>query len=329
MEAFKALIVDRTQDGGHRCEVGLLDKERLPQGELLIRVAYSSLNYKDALAAAPNGGIVKAYPFVPGIDLAGTVVSSEDDRFREGDEIVATGYELGVSHFGGYGEYARIPADWAVPLPSGLTLKEAMIYGTAGFTAALSVQALRDNGVYPEGGPVLVTGATGGVGSVAVAILAKLGYEVTASTGKPEAKEELLQLGAHSVIDRNELTPASARSLDKQRWAGVVDCVGGKSLATVLAGVKYGGTVAASGLTGGTDLPTTVLPFILRGVRLIGIDSVFVPMPARRKTWELLATKYRPDKLRELSSEIPLDDIPAAMAVMLAGRSKGRIVVKL
>ncbi len=329
MEAFKALVVDCKEDGNCRCEVSELEMGQLPPGELLVRVAYSSLNYKDALAASPNGGIVKAYPFVPGIDLAGTVVSSEDSRFREGDAIVATGYELGVSHFGGYAEYARIPADWAIPLPRGLTLKEAMTYGTAGFTAALSVQALRDNGVVPEDGPVLVTGATGGVGSVAVAILAKLGYEVTAGTGKPEAKEELLELGARSVIDRNELMPATPRPLDKQRWAGAVDCVGGKPLAAVLAGVKYGGTVAASGLTGGTDLPTTVFPFILRGVRLIGIDSVFVPMPARRKVWELLTTEYRPDKLQELSSEISLDDVPTAMSAMLAGRSKGRIVVKL
>lgn len=329
MEGFKALIVDRTQDGNHRCEVGMLKKEQLPQGELLVKVTYSSLNYKDALAAAPDGNVVKTYPFVPGIDLAGTVVSSEDARFREGDAIVATGYGLGVTHFGGYGEYASIPADWAVPLPDGLTLKEAMICGTAGFTAALSVQALRDNGVVPEGGPVLVTGATGGVGSVATAILAKLGYEVTASTGKPEAKEELLGLGAASVIDRSELSPAAPRALDKQRWAGVVDCVGGKPLAAVLAGVKYGGTVAASGLTGGTDLPATVFPFILRGVRLIGIDSVFVPMPIRRKTWELLASEFRPDKLHELSSEIPLEDVPAALAAMLAGKSRGRVVVKL
>ncbi|MFC4599810.1 oxidoreductase [Cohnella hongkongensis] len=329
MDTFRALVVNRTQDGSHECEVGLLKNEQLPQGELLVRVAYSSLNYKDALAAAPDGNIVKGYPFVPGIDLAGTVVSSEDGRYREGDAILATGYGLGVAHYGGYAEYARIPADWAIPLPDGLTLKEAMIYGTAGFTAALSVRALQDNGVVPEGGPVLVTGATGGVGSVATAVLAKLGYEVTASTGKPEAKEELLGLGARSVIDRAELTPASLRPLDKQRWSGVVDCVGGRSLAAILAGVKYGGTVAASGLTGGTDLPATVFPFILRGVRLIGIDSVFVPLPARRRTWELLASEYRPAKLHELSSEIPLEGVPAAMAAMLAGKSRGRIVVKL
>ncbi len=328
MEAFEALIADRT-DNGVKCEIRRLSAEQLPQGELLVRVAYSSLNYKDALAAAPDGNIVKTYPFVPGIDLAGTVVASEDGRFREGDAIVATGYGLGVTHYGGYGQYARIPADWAVPLPDGLTLKDAMIYGTAGFTAALSVRALRDNGVVPEGGPVLVTGATGGVGSVAVSILSKLGYEVTASTGKPEAREELVRIGAASVISRDELAPDAPRSLDKQRWSGIVDCVGGKPLAAVLAAAKYGGTVAASGLTGGTDLPTTVFPFILRGVRLIGIDSVFVPMPARRRTWELLASEYRPAMLRELSSEIPLRDVPPAMAVMLAGKSKGRIVVKL
>jgi len=328
MGTFKAIVVDRAGDGV-TCEVRPLTKEALPSGELLVRAAYSSLNYKDALASVPNGQIVKTYPFVPGIDLAGTVVSSEDSRFREGDPIVVTGFGLGVSHFGGFSEYVRIPADWAVPLPEGLSLKEAMIYGTAGFTAALSVQALREYGTAPDGGPVLVTGATGGVGSISIAILSKLGYEVVAATGKMEAEEELLRHGATRVIRRDELTPEPLRPLDKQRWAGVVDCVGGKMLAAVLASVRYGGVVAASGLTGGTELPTTVYPFILRGVRLIGIDSVFAPMPARRRTWELLANEYRPQELERLAKEISLEDIPTALSVMLSGQSRGRVVVKL
>jgi len=330
MEEFEALVVDRTgEEGGLIADVKRLGLADLPEGELLVRVAYSSLNYKDALACVPNGNIVKSYPFVPGIDLAGTVVESSDERFPVGSKLLVTGYGLGVSRFGGFGEYARVPADWAVGLPAGISLRDAMAFGTAGFTAALSVLALRDNGVVPGGGPVLVTGATGGVGSVAVAILAKLGYEVVASSGKPEAADALLRLGASRVIGREELIPEKPRPLDKQLWAGAVDCVGGRTLASALAATNYGGTVAASGMTGGTELPATVFPFILRGVRLIGIDSVQAPMETRERVWRLLACEWKPDGLSEAVSEIRLRDVPEALSSMLAGRSRGRVVVRI
>jgi len=328
METFEALVVDRAGEG-LSSEVGRLRLSDLPEGDVLIRVDYSSLNYKDALACVPNGNIVKAYPFVPGIDLAGTVVSSADERIREGAKVLVTGYGLGVSRYGGFSEYARVPADWAVELPPGWSSKEAMMYGTAGFTAALSVLALRENGVAPGTGPVLVTGATGGVGSVAVAILAKLGYEVVASTGKPEAENDLRTLGARRIVGRGELMPEKPRPLDKMKWAGVVDSVGGNQLAAILASVNYGGTVAASGMTGGTELPATVFPFILRGVRLIGIDSVNAPMETRTRVWRLLAEEFKPEGLDSFVSEIRLRQVPEALSAMLAGRSRGRVVVKL
>lgn len=328
MDSFKALVADREGDEV-RIGTRMIWEQQLPEGELLIRVVYSGLNYKDALASIPNGNIVKEYPFVPGIDLAGIVVSSKDSRFPEGEEIIVTGYGLGVSHFGGYSEYARVPADWAVKLPAGLSLKEAMIFGTAGFTAAMSVQALQDGGVGPESGPVLVTGATGGVGTVSIAILAKLGYEVVASTGKTEAEDDLLRLGAARVIGREELIPEKPRALGRETWSGAVDCVGGKSLAAILSHVKYGGTVAASGLTGGSELETTVFPFILRGIRLIGIDSVQASMAARLRVWGLLASEYKPEGLASISTEIALEQIPAALSAILAGQSRGRVVVKL
>ena len=227
----------------------------LPQGEVLIKVAYSSINYKDGLASTPDGKIVSSYPFVPGIDLAGVVVSSEDPRFREGDEVIATSYEIGVSHFGGYSEYARIPGDWIVPLPENLALKEAMIYGTAGFTAALSIHRLEENGLTPDKGKVLVTGATGGVGSLALAMLAKLGYEVVASTGKTSEHEFLTELGASEIISREEVNSGKIKALDKQLWAGAVDPVGGENLAAILSKIIYGGSVAVSGLAGGTNVP--------------------------------------------------------------------------
>ncbi|RKP50070.1 acryloyl-CoA reductase [Cohnella endophytica] len=328
MDSFKAFVVEREGDIA-KSGIREFRYEELPPGELLIRVSYSSVNYKDALACSPKGNVAKINPLVPGIDLAGVVVSTEDAAYAEGDEVIVTSYGLGVSHFGGYSEYARVPSEWAVMLPKGLTLKEAMIYGTAGFTAGMSVLALRENGIVPERGPVLVTGATGGVGSVSVAILAKLGYEVVASTGKMDAADELIGLGANRVIDREELVPQVSRSLDRQLWSGAVDCVGGKTLATVLSTLHYGGAVAASGLTGGTELATTVFPFILRGVRLIGIDSVFAPMAERRRVWELLASEYKPEALSTLSSEIGLDEVPSALSALLAGQSRGRVVVKI
>lgn len=328
MNSFKALVVNRTEDSVS-ADLQQLTIDELPAGELLIKVIYSSMNYKDALACIPNGNVVTTYPFVPGIDLAGVVVTSEDDRFAAGDEIVITGYALGVSHFGGYSEYARVPAEWAVKLPQGLTLKEAMIIGTAGFTSALSVQELQNGGITPDKGPILVTGATGGVGSISVAILAKLGYEVVASTGKMEHKDKLLSFGASRVISREELIPEKVRVLDKQLWAGVVDCVGGKALTAILSRVQYGGVVAISGLTGGTDFAATVFPFIIRGVRLIGIDSVYAPMKLRQQVWERLATDLKPTVLEDICTEISLSQVPEIVPAMLSGQSRGRTLVRI
>nr|AYQ75775.1 oxidoreductase [Cohnella candidum] len=328
MQPFQALVVDKA-DGEFRIGVRTRTEGDLPEGDLLIQVAYSSLNYKDALACVPDGNIVKRYPFVPGIDLAGIVVESRDDRFENGDEVLVTGYELGVAHEGGFSQYARVPAAWAVKLPDGLSLKEAMIYGTAGFTAALSVNELRHSGVTPERGPVLVTGATGGVGSMAVAMLAKLGYEVEAVTGKLDMRGELLRLGAARIVERSELVPDPSRPLGKQRWGGAVDCVGGDLLAAVLGGIRYGGAVAASGLAGGSGLPATVFPFILRGVRLIGIDSVLAPMDVRLETWMRLASEFKPDRLDAMYTEISLEQVPECVSAMLAGQSRGRWLVKL
>lgn len=327
MGSFKALVVNKN-DNDFTVNIETLHLNDLPEGEVLIEVAYSSVNYKDGLAAIPDGKIVSTYPFVPGIDLAGTVVSSEDSRFKEGDKVIATSYEIGVTHYGGFSEYARIPAEWIVPLPEGLTLKEAMTFGTAGFTAALSVQYLQDNGVKPDDGQVLVSGATGGVGSAAVSMLSKLGYEVVASTGKESEHEYLKSIGAKEIISREDLLPEKIRPLDKQRWAGAVDPVGGKTLAYILSTTKYGGTVAVSGLTGGPNVPTTVFPFILRGVKLIGVDSVYCPMPVRQKLWQRLASDLKPEKLDTITREITLEELPQALKDILQGKLTGRTIVK-
>jgi len=267
---------------------------------------------------------------IPGIDLAGTVIESQDERFREGDPVIVTSYELGVSHHGGFSEVARVPAKWVVPLPNGLNLREAMILGTAGFTAALSVQRLEENGLQPAQGPVLVTGATGGVGSVSVDILSKIGYEVVASTGKTSEHEYLYQLGAKQVIHREEVVASEQKPLRQQRWAGAIDPVGGKTLEYVLSTIQYGGSVALSGLTGGTDVSTTVHPFILRGVNLLGIDSVYCPMKVREKVWKRLATDLKPKKLNEnIVDEISLEELPEVLSKILKGQIRGRTIVKM
>jgi acrylyl-CoA reductase (NADPH) len=324
--SFKALVVEQTAEDV-QVHIRTMQLEDLPKGELHIKVAYSSMNYKDALACTANGNIVKSYPFIPGIDLAGTVVTSGNERFKTGDEVLVTGYGLGVTHFGGFSGNARVPAEWAVALPDGLSLKEAMIIGTAGFTAALSVMELQENEVSPDKGPILVTGATGGVGSMAVAILAKLGYEVIASTGKEELNEYLLELGASRVVMRNEVLKDPIRTLDKQLWAGAIDCVGGKTLASILPSVQYGGVVAASGMTGGVELATSVFPFILRGIRLIGIDSVQASISKRIKVWQRLASDYKPLRLSDLSEEISLEQVTDYVTTMLTGQSRGRILI--
>ncbi|MCM3726997.1 acryloyl-CoA reductase [Neobacillus cucumis] len=328
-ETFNALIVDK-QDENFSVEVQNLSLTDLPEGDVLVRVHYSSVNYKDSLASIPDGNIVTRYPFVPGIDLAGVVVSSSDDRFQAGDEVIATSYEIGVSHFGGYSEYARIPANWIVPLPSGLSMKEAMVIGTAGFTAALSVQRLKENNVTPDLGKVLVTGATGGVGSFAVSILSKLGYQVEASTGKVSEHDYLKKLGATEVISREEVYDGKIRALGKQKWFAAVDPVGGEPLASLLTQIQYGGSVAASGLTAGTKLPTTVFPFILRGVNLLGIDSVNCPMETRLKIWDGLASDFKPGNLEELiQAEVTLEQLPEVLPTLLKGQARGRIIVSL
>lgn len=328
MDNFKALVVNK-RENEFNVTISNLSLDDLPEGDVIIKVAYSSVNYKDGLAATPDGKIVRDYPHVPGIDLAGTVVSSKDDRFKEGDEVIATSYEIGVSHYGGYSEYARIPAEWIVPLPEGLTMKEAMVYGTAGFTAALSIHRLEHNGLKPEDGQVLVTGASGGVGSSAVAMLAKLGYDVVASTGKTSEHDYLHKIGAKEIISREDLQPEKIRALDKQRWEAAVDPVGGKTLAYVLSTTKYGGSVAVTGLTGGPNVPTTVFPFILRGVNLLGIDSVYCPMEVRAELWKRMGDDLKPKQLAEISNEVTLEELPATLKDILAGKVKGRTVVKL
>lgn len=327
-EDFKALVVDKTESD---FTVGIkpISLNDLPAGEVLIKVAYSSINYKDGLASIPEGKIVRSYPFVPGIDLAGVVVSSEDPRYSEGDQVIATSYEIGVSHYGGYSEYARIPADWIVPLPAGLSLKESMIYGTAGLTAALSVHRLEENGLSPEKGKVLVSGATGGVGSIAVAILAKRGYDVVASTGKESEHDYLHKLGAKEVVSRDEVYNGKVKALDKQLWAGAVDPVGGESLAAILSKIHYNGSVAVSGLTGGGNVPTTVFPFILRGINLLGIDSVYCPMEVRKPLWERMANDFKPEVLESISKEISLEELPATLPIILQGQARGRFIVKM
>lgn len=328
-KTFQAVVVDKV-DEDFSVKVKEITLEDLSDGEVVIKVQYSGINYKDGLASIPNGKIVRSYPHIPGIDLAGVVVSSEDSRFKEGDRVIATSYEIGVSHSGGYSEYARIPADWIVPLPEGLSLKEAMIIGTAGFTAALSIERLEENGLRKEQGQVLVTGATGGVGSLGVSMLHKLGYEVVASSGKEEAKEYLLSIGAKEVISREAVYDGSIKALDKQLWTAAMDPVGGKSLAAILSKIKYNGSVAVSGLTGGGEVPTSVFPFILRGINLLGIDSVYCPNEIRTKVWNRLATDLKPDHLEQLIfKEVGLQELPEILPTILNGGISGRIIVNI
>ncbi|MCQ6281950.1 acryloyl-CoA reductase [Bacillus sp. EB600] len=328
-KSFKALMVNKT-DEDFTVNIKDITLDDLPKGDVLIKVAYSSVNYKDGLASIPKGKIVRSYPFIPGIDLAGVVVDSQDPLFKKGDKVIATSYEIGVSHYGGYSEYARIPAEWIVPLPEGLSLKEAMIYGTAGFTAALSVHRLEENGLTPQKGKVLVTGATGGVGSMAVSILAKRGYDVVASTGKNAEHSFLQELGAKEILTRDDVTEEKIKTLDKQLWAGAVDPVGGKTLASILSKTAYNGSVAVSGLTGGTDVPTTVFPFILRGINLLGIDSVYCPMETRKTIWKRMATDFKPNRLEMIvNKEVSLEELPGSLSTILQGEARGRTIVKL
>ncbi|QKT06560.1 acryloyl-CoA reductase [Gordonia sp. X0973] len=325
---FPALVATDV-DGEIRLNSQTLTPADLPAGEVTIAVEYSGVNYKDALAVTPRGGVVRNYPIVPGIDLAGTVVSSDDDAFAPGDAVVAHGGPIGTDAHGGYAAFARVPATQVVKLV-GLSTREAAGIGTAGFTSAESVAALLDHGVTAADGPVVVTGASGGVGSVAVDLLAALGFDVVASTGKADAADLLRELGASDVIGRLPADPdAKPRPLGKSRWAAAVDCVGGATLADVISTLEYGGAVAASGLTGGPQLSTTVLPFILRGVTLLGIDSVSITPEKRRAIWGRLETELRPVHLEKVITEIGLDELPDSLASIRNGASTGRTVVRI
>lgn len=317
-----------TVDGEHTRRVTSVPVADLGDGDLLVRVHWSCVNYKDGLASSPTGRVARLDPLIPGVDLAGVVEASDDPGFPVGTEVICHGYDLGVAHHGGFSELARVSSAWCTVVPAGLTMRTAMLVGTAGYTAALSVDALERHGLGPGDGPVLVTGATGGVGSMAVGMLAARGYEVVGSTGKASEAEWLVSIGATSVIDRAELTPDSPRPLEKERWAGAVDCVGGATLAQVCRTLRYGASVAASGLTGGADLPTSVHPFILRGVNLLGIDSVQGPIAARRAMWGRIATDLRPAWLDTLpATEIGLDEVATAVDAILRGAIRGRTLV--
>ncbi|MCE0503736.1 acryloyl-CoA reductase [Roseivivax sp. GX 12232] len=327
---FKALIVEKDAETG-KTSAGLREiaTEDLPEGEVTVAVEYSTLNYKDGLCLGPGGGLVRSYPHVPGIDFAGTVEASSDDRYAPGDKVVLTGWRVGEAHWGGYAQKARVKADWLVPLPEGLTTRQAMAVGTAGFTAMLAVMALEDHGLTPGQGPVLVTGASGGVGSVATAILAELGHEVAAVTGRPEGADYLKDLGATEIVAREELAETTKRPLESERWAGAVDAVGGPMLARLLGQLKYGGSAAAVGLAGGADLPAKVIPFLLRGVNLLGIDSVMQPYDNRLRAWQRVARDLPMQKLEAMVHPATLEDLPELGAQILQGQVRGRVVVDL
>ncbi len=326
---FRAMLVTENEDKTFTREIVERSLTDLPEGEVLVRVHYSSLNYKDGLSSIGNRGVTRKYPHTPGIDASGVVAASSSDAFQEGDEVIVTSYDLGMNTSGGFSEYIRVPAAWVVPLPSGLSLREAMIYGTAGYTAALSVHLLEQNGVSPDQGEAVVTGSTGGVGSVSVALLAKAGFSVIAATGKPQEEAFLKQLGAAGLISREDADDDSGRPLLKERWAGAVDTVGGNTLATLLKGTKRGGAVAATGLVGSPDLPTSVFPFILRGVSLLGVDSQETPMPLRQTIWSRLASDWKLEQLEALTLECTLDTLFPEIDKILQGQQRGRVVVRL
>ncbi|WP_346912340.1 acryloyl-CoA reductase [uncultured Roseibium sp.] len=324
---FKALLVEKDDEGKTSASVQELDDSRLPDGDVTVAVDYSTVNYKDGLCIGPGGGLVRTYPHVPGIDFAGTVETSSDDRYKPGDKVVLTGWRVGEAWWGGYAQKACVKADWLVPLPDGLTTRDAMAIGTAGFTAMLAVMALEDHGLKPGNGPVLVTGAAGGVGSVATAILANLGYEVAAVTGRPETEDYLKSLGATQIVPRDEINETVKRPLESETWAGCVDAVGGAMLARVLGQMKYGASVSAVGLAGGAGLPATVVPFLLRGVNLLGIDSVMRPYEDRIRAWTRLASDLPMEKLHAMIQPATLSDLPDLGAAILKGQVKGRVVV--
>lgn len=327
MATFKAIRIDKA-DKGTTAALSQFDEAELMDGDVTVRVEWSTLNYKDGLALTGKAPVVRRFPMIAGIDFAGTVEASSHPQWKAGDKVVCTGWGMGETHLGAYAEKARVKGDWLVALPQGLSARDAMAIGTAGFTAMLSVLALEKHGVSPKSGPVVVTGAAGGVGSVATAVLSKLGYHVIASTGRASEADYLKSLGAAEVIDRNELS-APAKPLARERWAGGVDSVGSTTLANVLSMTKYGGAIAACGLAAGMDLPSSVAPFILRAVCLLGIDSVMCPIDPRKAAWQRLASDLDRSKLSEITTEIPLSEVPEWGAKILAGQVRGRIVVKI
>ena len=323
---FNALVVEKTESGIHAA-VQEISYEDLPAGDVTVAVEYSTVNYKDGLCIGPGGGLVRNYPHVPGIDLAGIVENSDDPRYKEGDAVVLTGWRVGEKHWGGYSQKARVKADYLVPLPKGLSTRRAMAVGTAGFTAMLAVIALEDHGLRPGQSPVLVTGAAGGVGSVATAILANLGHEVAAVTGRPEAADYLKELGATEIVARSDINETTQRPLEAEIWSGCVDAVGGDMLARVLGQMSYGASVAAVGLAGGAGLPTTVIPFLLRGVNLLGIDSVMQPFENRERAWARIANDLPMDKLEGMITSATLADLPRIGKDILKGQVRGRIII--
>ena len=326
---YSCLLVEESEDKTFTRRITTRSVDDLPEGNLLIRVRYSSLNYKDALSATGNKGVSRKFPHTPGVDAAGEVAWCGDGTFEEGEQVLVTGYDLGMNTSGGFGQYIRIPSSWAVRLPPGLTLRDSMAIGTAGFTSALCVQGLEHGGVAAGDGEVVVTGATGGVGSVAVSILGRSGYNVTAVTGKQDAEQYLRTLGACNVVDRAAVLEGSDRPMMKERWAGAVDVVGGDMLAAIIKATLYGGVVTCCGLVGSPDLPLNVFPFILRGVSLVGIDSVQVAMELREKVWERLAGEWKPDNLEKTVTEVTLEELNGKIDDILAGKVTGRVVVNL
>ena len=324
---FRALVVEKDTDGKTHAAIQTLSDDRLPAGDVTVAVEYSTVNYKDGLCLGPGGGLVRTYPHVPGIDLAGSVTASDDPRYAPGDKVVLTWWRVGEVHWGGYAETARVKADWLVPLPHGLTTRHAMAVGTAGLTAMLAIMALEDHGLAPARGEVLVTGAAGCVGSVATAILANLCYAVAAVTGRPEQAAYLHALGAGRIVPREDLAETVKRPLEAETWAGCVDAVGGAMLARVLGQMRYGGSVAAVGLSAGAALPATVIPFLLRGVNLLGIDSVMQPFESRRRAWDRIVRDLPMDRLEAMIQPATLADLPDLGKAILAGQQRGRVVV--
>jgi acrylyl-CoA reductase (NADPH) len=327
VSTFKAIVIEKA-DGGTKAALTDFDEANLMDGDVTVAVEYSTLNYKDGLAITGKSPVVRRFPMIAGIDFAGTVEQSSHPQWKPGDKVICDGWGMGETHLGAYAEKARVKGEWLVPLPRGMTAREAMAIGTAGYTAMLAVLALERHGIVPARGPVVVTGAAGGVGSVAVAILGKLGYHVVASTGRPQESEYLKGLGAAEIVDRAELA-GTPKPLGKERWAGGIDSVGSTTLANTLSMTRYGGAVAACGLAGGMDLPASVAPFILRAVSLLGIDSVMCPQLLRREAWKRLASDLDRGKLAAMTNEIGLAGVPGAAGAILAGRVRGRIVVKI